>query len=315
MLNKLMLCMLMIAAGSSAIAFAEEPQIPTLNPDEGRIGEIRRVEDTTEFKVCADPDNMPFSNLKQEGFEDKIAALIAEDLGKKLSFAYAYNRQGFLRNTINANRCDVIMSTTSDFDALLTSKPYYRSTHVFVYRKDSGYNITDWDSPDLRKGVIGIIGESPATRPLADHDLMGNARPYRMQRDLNLPPSFLIDDLAKGDIDVAIVWGPIGGYYAKQSKVPMVVVPIPEYEDTNVHGKEYWNISVGVRKRDKERLAKIQEVLDKRQADIYKILDSYGIPHVDIVEGDRLGKKKPKKDAVKIDAVKSDSGATPPVSK
>jgi len=315
MLNKLMLCMLMIVAGSSAIAFAEEPQIPTLNPDEGRIGEIRRVEDTTEFKVCADPDNMPFSNLKQEGFEDKIAALIAEDLGKKLSFAYAYNRQGFLRNTINANRCDVIMSTTSDFDALLTSKPYYRSTHVFVYRKDSGYNITDWDSPDLRKGVIGIIGESPATRPLADHDLMGNARPYRMQRDLNLPPSFLIDDLAKGDIDVAIVWGPIGGYYAKQSKVPMVVVPIPEYEDTNVHGKEYWNISVGVRKRDKERLAKIQEVLDKRQGDIYKILDSYGIPHVDIVEGDRLGKKKPKKDAVKIDAVKSDSGATPPVSK
>jgi len=307
--------MLMIVAGSSAIAFAEEPQIPTLNPDEGRIGEIRRVEDTTEFKVCADPDNMPFSNLKQEGFEDKIAALIAEDLGKKLSFAYAYNRQGFLRNTINANRCDVIMSTTSDFDALLTSKPYYRSTHVFVYRKDSGYNITDWDSPDLRKGVIGIIGESPATRPLADHDLMGNARPYRMQRDLNLPPSFLIDDLAKGDIDVAIVWGPIGGYYAKQSKVPMVVVPIPEYEDTNVHGKEYWNISVGVRKRDKERLAKIQEVLDKRQGDIYKILDSYGIPHVDIVEGDRLGKKKPKKDAVKIDAVKSDSGATPPVSK
>ncbi len=310
MLKKFMLCMLMVAASSSPIAFAEEPQIPTLNPDEGRIGEIRRVEDTTEFKVCADPDNMPFSNLKQEGFEDKIAALIAEDLGKKLSFAYAYNRQGFLRNTINANRCDVVMGTTSDYDALLTSKPYYRSTHVFVYRKDSGYNITDWDSPDLRKGVIGIIGESPATRPLADHDLMGNARPYRMQRDLNLPPSFLIDDLAKGDIDVAIVWGPIGGYYAKQSKVPMVVVPIPEYEDTNVHGKEYWNISVGVRKRDKERLAKIQEVLDKRQGDIYKILDSYGIPHVDIVEGDRLGKKKPKKEAVK-----SDSGATPPVSK
>jgi len=299
--------MLMVAASSSPIAFAEEPQIPTLNPDEGRIGEIRRVEDTTEFKVCADPDNMPFSNLKQEGFEDKIAALIAEDLGKKLSFAYAYNRQGFLRNTINANRCDVVMGTTSDYDALLTSKPYYRSTHVFVYRKDSGYNITDWDSPDLRKGVIGIIGESPATRPLADHDLMGNARPYRMQRDLNLPPSFLIDDLAKGDIDVAIVWGPIGGYYAKQSKVPMVVVPIPEYEDTNVHGKEYWNISIGVRKRDKDRLAKIQEVLDRRQADIYKILDSYGIPHVAIVEGDSLVKRKPKKE--------SPGGSVAPVAK
>ncbi len=291
MLKNLMMCMLLGAVVISPRVFAEEPDIPTLNPDEGRIGEIRRVEDTTEFKVCADPDNMPYSNIKQEGFEDKIAALIAQDLGKKLSFAYAYYRQGFLRNTLNANRCDVIMSTTSDNDSMLTSKPYYRSGHVFVYRKDSGYNITDWDSPDLRKGVIGIIGESPATRPLADHDLMGNARPYRMQRDLNLPPSFLIDDLVKGDIDIAIAWGPIAGYYAKQSKIPLVVVPIPEYEEINAHGKENWNISLGVRKRDKERLAAIQEVLDKRQADILKILDDYGIPHTPVVDGDRVGKK------------------------
>jgi len=291
MLKNLMICMLLGAVAISPRVFAEEPDIPTLNPDEGRIGEVRRVIDPTEFKVCADPDNMPYSNSKQEGFEDKIAALIAEDLGKKLSFAYAYYRQGFLRNTLNANRCDVIMSTTSDNDSMLTSKPYYRSGHVFIYRKDSGYNITDWDSPDLRKGVIGIIGESPATRPLADHDLMGNARPYRMQRDLNLPPSFLTDDLAKGDIDIAIEWGPIGGYYAKQSKIPLVVVPIPEYEDTNAHGKENWNISLGVRKSDKVRLAAIQEVLDRRQADILKILDDYGIPHTPVVDGDRVGKK------------------------
>ncbi|BCM25954.1 substrate-binding domain-containing protein [Methyloradius palustris] len=291
MLKNLMMCMLLGAVVISPRVFAEEPDIPTLNPDEGRIGEIRRVIDPTEFKVCADPDNMPYSNSKQEGFEDKIAALIAQDLGKKLSYAYAYYRQGFLRNTLNANRCDVIMSTTSDNDSMLTSKPYYRSGHVFVYRKDSGYNITDWDSPDLRKGVIGIIGESPATRPLADHDLMGNARPYRMQRDLNLPPSFLIDDLVKGDIDIAIAWGPIAGYYAKQAKIPLVVVPIPEYEETNAHGKENWNISLGVRKRDKERLAAIQEVLDRRQADILKILDDYGIPHTPVVDGDRVGKK------------------------
>jgi len=151
--------------------------------------------------------------------------------------------------------------------------------------------------------VIGIVGQSPATRPLSDHGLMGNARPYRMQRDLNLPPSYLIDDLAKGEIDVAIAWGPIGGYYAKQSKVPMVVVPIPEYEQENVHGKEYWNISVGVRKKDKERLAQIQAVLDRRQADILKILDDYGIPHVPVVEGDRLGKTKPKTDKERGDVI------------
>lgn len=292
MLKNLLMSMLLGGALTSAMVHAAEAlEIPTLNPDEGRIGEIRRVEDTTEFKVCVDPDNMPYSNIKQEGFEDKIAAVLAEDLGKKLAFAYAYNRQGFLRNTINANRCDVIISTTSDNDALLTSKPYYRSTHVFVYRKDSGYNIQDWDSPDLKKAVIGIIGESPATRPLTDHGLQPNARPYRMQRDLTLPPSFLIDDLVKGDIDVAIVWGPIGGYYAKQSKVPLVVVPIPEYEDVNLHGKLNWNISVAVRKGDKARLAVIQEALDRRQADIIKILDDYGIPHVSIVAGDSIEKK------------------------
>src|SRR3989344_7159942 len=291
MFKNLLIYMLFGGVVASTLVYAEVPEMPTLNPDEGRIGEIMRVEDATEFKVCADPDNMPFSNTHQEGFEDKIAALIAQDLGKKLSFTYAYNRQGFLRNTLNANRCDVVMGTTSDYDAMRTSKPYYRSGHVFVYKKSSGYNIKNWDSPDLHKAVIGIVGESPASRPLADHDLMGNARPYRMQRDLNLSPGYMIDDLVKGDIDVACLWGPIGGYYAKQSKEPLVVVPIPEYEQTNIHGKEYWNISVGVRKKDKERMVMIQGALDRNQDKILKILDDYGIPHVPVVEGDDIVKK------------------------
>jgi len=272
-------------------AYAEDTEVPYINPDEGRLGEVRRVEDPTEFKVCADPDNLPYSNGKLLGFEDKIAELIASELGKKLSFQYAYYRQGFLRNTLNANRCDVVMSTTSDNDTMLTSIPYYRSTHVFVYRKDSGYDIKNWDSPDLKKGVIGIIGQSPVTRPLSDFGLMENARPYRMQRDLNLPPSFLIDDLVKGDIDVAVIWGPIGGYFAKQAKIPLVVVPIPEYENVNVKGKTQWNISIGVRKKDKERINMINQVIEKRRADIEKILDEYGIPHVPVVLGDSIEKK------------------------
>lgn len=291
MFKNLLVCVLFGGAVVSTFAYAEELQIPTLNPDEGRIGEIRRVADPTEFKVCADPDNMPYSNMKQEGFEDKIAAVLADDLGKKLSFTYAYNRQGFYRNTINANRCDVIISTTPDNDALRTSKPYYRSGHVFVYKKSSGYNIKDWDSADLHKAVIGIVGQSPATRPLADHGLMNNAKPYRMQRDLNLSPGYMVDDLLKGEIDVAILWGPIGGYYAKQSKEPLVVVPIPEYEEKNIHGKEYWNISVAVRKKDKERMAMIQGALDRNQDKIMKILDDYGIPHVPVVAGDDIVKK------------------------
>lgn len=294
MFKNLLICVLFGGAVVSTFAYAEEPQIPTLNADEGRIGEVRRVDDGTEFKVCADPENMPYSNMNQEGFEDKIAALLAKDLGKKLSFTYAYNRQGFYRNTINANRCDVIISTTPDNDALRTSKPYYRSGYVFIYKKSSGYNIKDWDSPDLHKAVIGIVGESPPTRPLADHGLMNNAKPYRLQRDLNLPPSFMVDDLLKGEIDVAVLWGPIGGYYAKQSKEPLVVVPIPEYEQENIHGKEYWNISLAVRKKDKDRMAMIQGALDRNQDKIIKILDDYGIPHVPVVADDdivKLGRK------------------------
>ncbi len=279
-----------LLALTSNISFAADVDIPSLNPDEGRIGEIRRVENNDEFKVCADPENMPFSNNKQEGFEDKIAQVLAQDLGKKLTFTYAYSRQGFFRNTLGANRCDVVIGTTSDADMMRTSKPYYRAGHVFVWRKASNYNITDWTSPDLRKGFIGVIDHSPATIPMNDNNLIANARPYRIQRDLNLPSSFMIDDLAKGDIDIAIAWGPIGGYFAKQSKVPMVVAPIPEYETENAKGKEYWNISVGVRKKDKERMAMIQGALDRNQAKIIKILDDFGIPHVAVVEGDSLQK-------------------------
>jgi mxaJ protein len=286
--SKLSVFLLLVSLNSMAI---EDSEIPSINPDEGRIGEIRRVVDDSEFKVCADPDNMPFSNLKLEGFEDKIAEVLAKDLGKKLSFAYAYNRQGFLRNTINAMRCDVIIGTTSDNDALRTTVPYYRSGHVFVWRKSSNYDIKDWTSPDLKKAVIGIVDKSPAAIPLSENDLMGNSRPYRQQRDLNLPTSHMIDDLVKGEIDVAVMWGPIAGYYAKQSKEPLEVRLIPEYENVNVKGKEYWNISIGVRKKEKDRAAMISAAIERNKDKIEKILDEYGIPHVPVVAGDSIEKK------------------------
>jgi mxaJ protein len=257
--------------------------------EDGLPGMPYQQTDPNEFKVCADPDNMPYSTQKGEGFENKIAELLAKDLGKTLTYEFWLDRQGYLRNTINAQRCDVIIGMGSDVDSLRTSKPYYRSGYVFVYRKSSNYNIKDWDSEDLRKGIIGIVGQSPPTIPLNDHNLMANARPYRLQRDLNLPPSFIIDDLIAGKIDIAIVWGPIGGYFAKQSKEPLVVVPVPEYQDKNIKGKEEWNISVAVRKKDKERMAMIQGALDRNQDKILKILDDYGIPHKPVVLGEKVG--------------------------
>ena len=257
--------------------------------EDGLPGMPYQQTDPKEFKVCADPDNMPYSSQKGEGFENKIAEVLAKDLGKTLTYEFWLDRQGYLRNTINAQRCDVIIGMGSDVDNLRTSKPYYRSGYVFVYRKSSNYNIKDWDSEDLKKGIIGIVGQSPPTIPLNDHNLMANARPYRLQRDLNLPPSFIVDDLIAGKIDIAIVWGPIGGYFAKQSKEPLVVVPVPEYKSVNVKGKEEWNISVAVRKKDKERMEMIQGALDRNQAKIMKILDDYGIPHVPVVLGDKIG--------------------------
>jgi mxaJ protein len=277
---------LLFAANGSMAAAIDE--IPPLNPDEGRPGEQARVPTLKEFKVCTDPDNLPFSNNKQEGFEDKIAAVLAEDLKLPLSFMYAFNRFGFLRNTIKAKRCDVLMGVPPDYDPVMTSEPYYRTGHVFVWRQDSNYDITSWDSPDLKKGLIGTTDKSPVTVPMNDKGLMSNARAYRIQRDLNKPASEMIDALAKGDIDVAIAWGPIGGYFAKLSKVPMVVKLAPEYEKINARGKTYWNMSIAVRHGEKKRMKMIQGALDRNQDKIQKILADYGILTVPVVVGDNI---------------------------
>ena len=290
MFKKIMLVLCAISLLQAGLLFAAGQ-----DREDGLPGMPYRTPTDKEFKVCADPENMPYSNQKGEGFENKIAEVLAKDLGKELSYEFWLDRQGFLRNTINAQRCDVIMGMGSDVDNLRTSKPYYRSGYVFVYRKSSNYNIKDWDSPDLRKGIIGIVGQSPPTIALRDHDLMGNAHPYRLQRDLNLPPSEMIDDLVAGKNDIAIIWGPIGGYFAKQSKEPLVVVPIPEFKserdsfDTE-KGKSQFNISVAVRKKDKDRMEMIQGALDRNQSKIMKILDDYGIPHVPVVQDVKTGK-------------------------
>lgn len=292
----LLASLLMLAFSSSASALVTEvpenrtPDLPSLNADIGRHGEIRPVSKDSEFRVCADPDMLPNQNMKKEGFEDKIAEVLANDLGKELKFTYAYNRFGFLRNTIKAHRCDVLMGVTSDYDPVRTTKPYYRTGYVFVYRKDSGYDIKDWKSPDLKKGVIGIIDKSPVAVPLNENDLMANARPYRLQRNLHLSPGFVIDDLVAGKIDIAIVWGPIGGYFAKKASVPLEVRMIPEYETVNPKGKTYWNISIGVRHPDKARAKMIEAALDRNKDKINAILDEYGVPHVPVVEGDSIKK-------------------------
>ena len=261
-----------------------------VNPDMGKPGEPTRVPKDDEFKVCADQDNLPYSNDKGEGFENKIAEVLAADLGKELSYQFWHDRFGFLRNTLNAKRCDVIIGTNTTYDALDTTKPYYRAGHVWIYREDSGYDISSWDSPDLKKGVIGLVDKSPVTQALNANGLMANARPYRIQRDLTRSPGEPVEDVISGKIDVAIMWGPLGGYYAKQSDVDLVVVEIPEYSTGNkkLQGKTYWNISAGVRKREVERREMLEGAIFRNLDKIYAIMDEYGIPHTEPIFVDRL---------------------------
>ena len=269
-----------------------------VNPDMGKPGEPTRVPKDDEFKVCADQDNLPYSNDKGEGFENKIAEVLAADLGKELSYLFWHDRFGFLRNTLNAKRCDVIIGTNTTYDALDTTKPYYRAGHVWIYREDSGYDISSWDSPDLKKGVIGLVDKSPVTQALNANGLMANARPYRIQRDLTRSPGEPVEDVISGKIDVAIMWGPLGGYYAKQSDVDLVVVEIPEYSSGNkkLQGKTYWNISAGVRKREVERREMVEGAIFRNLDKIYAIMDEYGIPHTEPIFVDRLdGYKRHKK--------------------
>jgi mxaJ protein len=283
---------LVLILGCHALHAHARGDVIEFNPDMGRLGEPMPVDDPTAFRVCADKDNMPFTNENQEGFENKIAELIADDLGQKLQYYFGYDRFGFIRTSLNAHMCDVMIGTVTGNDMLSTTKPYYRTSYVFVYRKSRHLNITDWDSPDLKNAKIGVVDMAPATRPLDDQGLMGNLVGYPMMHDPENPPSKMIDDLVSGKIDVAVTWGPVAGYFAqKDAPDDLVIVPCPEYSQVNEHGKESWNISVGVRKKDKERLAQIQDVLQRRQADIMKILDEYHIPHLPLEVKANLGAK------------------------
>jgi len=282
MLTKFRLGLAILCCTCSMYAHATGAVL-NFNPDVGRVGEPTPAEDRSTLRVCADKDNLPFSNDKQQGFENKIAELIAGDLGEKLEYYFGYDRFGFIRTTLNAHLCDVVIGTASTNDMMLTSRPYYRSGYVFVYKKGSGLNITNWDSPDLRNARIGAVDYAPPTRPLLDK-LLKNVVAYRMMHDPDNPPSLMIDDLLKGKIDVAIIWGPIGGYFAKKEAPDQLqIVTCPEYGQVNAHGREDWNISVGVRKQDKARLASIQAVLERRKNDIGKILNEYGVPHMAVV--------------------------------
>jgi quinoprotein dehydrogenase-associated probable ABC transporter substrate-binding protein len=236
--------------------------------------------DTTSFRVCADPSNLPFSNEKGEGFENKIAELLASDLGVPVRYTWYPDSTGFIRSTLNARRCDIIMGTVAGNELVQNTNPYYRSTYALIYKADGGLAVKTLSDPALKTLKIGAIAGTPPTTILANEGLLGNLRSYQLVVDTRFdhPGEELIHDVATGAIDIGIVWGPIAGFYAKHESTPLAVVPL---ESTNTPMQMDYRITMGVRHNEPEWKRKINNLIRKHQADINKILFDFGVPMLD----------------------------------
>jgi len=240
------------------------------------------------LRVCADPNNLPFSNQRLEGFENKIADLIARDMNASVQYTWWAQRRGFIRNTLKTGACDVVMGVPTSFEMALTTNPYYRSTYVFVYRRDRNLNIHSFDDPALHTLKVGVqmIGDdfsnSPPAHALTNRHIISNVVGYTVYGDYrqDSPPARIIDAVVNRQIDVAIVWGPLAGYFAKRQKVALEIVPVsPQIDQPFL--PFVFDISIGVRHGDSAFKEELERVLQKRKPEIESILDEYGVPRVE----------------------------------
>jgi mxaJ protein len=237
-----------------------------------------------ELWVCADPNNLPFSNELGEGFENRIAALVAQELGQRLRYFWQPERRGFVRTTLAAGQCDLIVGVPSRFDPVATTIPYYRSTYVFVTRPGQR-PVRSFDDPRLSRMRIGIqlTGEDyenpPPAQALARRHLSAQVRGYTVYGDYSVasPQRAVIDAVADGAIDAAVTWGPLAGYFASISPTRLSIVPVPP--DAGDPGLRFaFDIAMGVRRRDRARLEQINRVIETRRAAIDAVLREYHIP-------------------------------------
>jgi quinoprotein dehydrogenase-associated probable ABC transporter substrate-binding protein len=270
----------LVLSVSASVAFAQQ-QDCCVGLQEPAPANAKRV-----LRITADPNNLPFSNEKREGFENKIAELIAKELGAEIQYSWRAQRRGFFRETLKEDRADLVLGVPAHFELALPTSPYYRSSYVFVYRKDRNLNIRSLDDPALHKLKIGVqmIGNdetnTPPAHALAHRGIVDNVVGYTLYGDYREPnpPARIIDAVAKGEIDVAVVWGPLGGYFTKQQPVPLEVVPISPASDPNLPFT--FAIAIGVRKQDKQLRDELNAVLDRKRDEINRILDEYNVPRV-----------------------------------
>lgn len=241
------------------------------------------------LRVCADPNNLPFSNSAEAGFENKLAAMVARHLGEQISYIWWAHRRGFIRNTLKAGSCDVVMGVPAGYDLVETTKPYYRSTYVFVARQDRHLDLSSLLDPRLHHLAIGVhlIGDDgnnpPPAQALGDQGIVDNLRGYSIYGDYREanPPARLIEAVENGEIDVAAAWGPLGGYFAQRSPVPLTVTPI---RDTERFAPQQFQfaIAMGVRKSDHALRDRLNAFIDEHRSEINALLRTYGVPLVDL---------------------------------
>jgi quinoprotein dehydrogenase-associated probable ABC transporter substrate-binding protein len=233
--------------------------------------------DRSELKVCADPNNLPFSNEKKEGFENKIAELLGATLDLKVDYVWFPRVIGFVRNTLQAHLCDLVMGTVAGDDTMQSTNPYYFTTHVMFYRSDRGIGFSGPQDPRLATLRLGVVAGTPPADLLVRYDLMAHAKPYALMVDTRFesPTHEMVQDIVDGTIDVGFLWGPIAGYYRKHDALPLTLVPLKSEPDA---ARMAYHIAMGVRANEPEWRRRINAAIVKSQADITKILRDYGIP-------------------------------------
>jgi quinoprotein dehydrogenase-associated probable ABC transporter substrate-binding protein len=237
------------------------------------------------LRVCADPRNLPFSNEKGEGFENKLGELFAEKLQKKLDYMYYPQATGFVRMTLAAHRCDVIMGFPQGDDLVQGTNPYYRTAYALVAKQGSGLDeVATLEDARLKGKHIGIVAGTPPATNMAVNGLMANAKPYPLMIDTRFDSSAaaMIKDLTSGEIDAGVLWGPIAGYYAKQASPPLHLTPL--VKETSGPRLAY-RIGMGVRPADQNWKRQLNRLIQESQPAINKILLDFGVPLLD--ENDR----------------------------
>jgi mxaJ protein len=244
--------------------------------------------DARSLRVCADPNNLPYSNERGEGFENRIAALLAADLGAEVEYTWWAQRRGFIRNTLKAGLCDLIAGVPADMEMLATTRPYYRSGYVFMAAGGPGAGVRSFDDPKLRELRIGVqmIGDdfsnTPPAHALSRRGIVENVRGFMVYGDYAdaVPGAGIVEALGRGEIDIAIVWGPQAGYFVKRLARPVSLIPVEPQADGPALPMAF-DISMGVRREDEGLLREIDDALARNRKAIDAILRDYGVPRLD----------------------------------